>query len=357
MSCMVDVEPELDPDISGQQLLQLELSSQAMKALQLKDHPKLPIPTYTKMIVDSGGSKSITTDRKILTHIKKLQTAVKFGYLTGGNASSEIGIHECFFLDVKSQVILFHPVVMFYLPPDQSKHDHITILATNQAKQQRLGYVSPDDPEQNDFLYAYGDGNTKTPPIPFPQDTDDREWRFVNCAMKQNGLPYVRPLSIDQVKELGLPIVSLVTGKTLNAAVHEELTSHAIEAFNHRHRKHPQTFQSALAEIKESVRMQHAPTMAPSADSQDQCLLSQALADVYRKECTHKELTAMFPCVLVSASSSSLHRNAPNQEGIFRLYLSGLRASAKLIRNCVNSFKQEHRISLFMGISIRCWRI
>ena len=277
MSCMVDVEPELDPDPSGQQLLQLELSSQATKALPIKDHPKLPTSAYTEMIIDSGGSKSITTEHRIRTHIKRFKTAVKFGYLTGGNASSEIGIHECFFLDAKSQVIMFHPVVMFYLPPDPSKQDHITILATNQAKHQRLGYVSPDDPEQNDFLYAYGEGTTKTPPIPFPQDTDDHEWRFVNGAMKQSGLPYVRPLSIDQARELGLPIVSLVTGQILDAAVHEELTSQAAEAYR-RHRHQSQTFQSALAEITESVRTQHAPTTAPSADRQDQCLLSQALA-------------------------------------------------------------------------------
>jgi len=183
-----------------------------------------------RLIVDSGGSRDITTDASLVYGIQKLKTPVKFKFLKGSQSADRIALRDVYVPAPTGDRLQLITRVVFLMEPSGTGSRSISILSTGQGKVSGIGFYQV--PHRQDFLAIYKDGTEVPRNIPTTISTPQKHFRFAVCDRLINGLPILRVLSAEVVQASSLPLVSFLTGQYVTPNVRAELRRQAIAKFN-----------------------------------------------------------------------------------------------------------------------------
>ena len=162
------------------------------------------------VIWDTGGTKSMDSNRDHFVEYYPLKTEIGMQFFKGGASIRHFGLKRSYvWLASKKSIAVFY-VAALHLPSDRS----ISIDSDSQLSRQGLGFVNLPSHGLGQFPYvrAYRDNKTRPPSLPTSLEGLSREG--VN---QPNGLPTYTNLSEDYVKSLDLPIVSMLSGAPITS--------------------------------------------------------------------------------------------------------------------------------------------
>jgi len=113
-----------------------------------------------RLIVDSGGSRDITTDASLVHGIPKLEAPVKFRFLKGSQTADRVALRDVYVPTPTGDHLQLPTGVVFVMDNSGTDIRPIFILSAGQGKVSGIGFYRI--PGLQDFLAIYKDG-TKVP--------------------------------------------------------------------------------------------------------------------------------------------------------------------------------------------------